>query len=74
MAVLHELDVSEISSESSEKIIREIVARLFWVWYFQNLERKITTVKVWFFQKTFRVKDLEGVFILLFGPANASSA
>ena len=74
MAVLNELDVSQLSAASNEQLIREIVGKLFWTWYFANQDRKITTIRVWFISKTLYVRDIRGVFELLFGPADASTA
>ena len=74
MSVLRELDVSQIAQSSNEQFIREVVSKLFWTWYFSNQDRKITTVKVWFITKTIYVRDIRGVFELLFGPADAATA
>lgn len=69
MSALSELEVSELAQSSNEAYIREAVGRLFWAWYFANLDRKITTIRVWFIHKTLYVRDLSAIFELLFGPA-----
>jgi hypothetical protein len=71
MATLHELDVSSIAASQNEAFIREMISKLFWTWYYANMERKITTIRVWFIRKTLYVKDLFAVFELLFGPSPA---
>ena len=69
MAALDELDVSDLEPQSNEAFIKEAISKLFWVWYYSNLDRKITTIRVWFIRKTVMVRDLQAVFELLFGPA-----
>jgi hypothetical protein len=74
MSVLHELDVSSIAKSANEAFIREMVSKLFWTWYFSNQDKKLTTVSWWIVKKTIYVRDIRGVFEILFGPANAQTA
>lgn len=71
--ILRELDLKEAEQESLESVIREIISKSFWVWYFMNTERRLTTLRWWIFRKTFVVRDLYPVFELLFGPPNSQS-
>lgn len=73
MAVLQELNVSQLAAASNEQLIREIVSKLFWTWYFSNQDRKITTIRVWFIRRTIYVRDIRGVFELLFGPVDGAT-
>lgn len=68
MAALDEINVQELEPQTTSDIAKDAIARLFWHWYQMNLDRPVTTVKVWFFRKTIQVKDLKGIFELLFGP------
>ena len=65
--VLDELDLTEVAEEKHEGNIKAIISILFWTWYASNLDRKVLTIKKWFISKTVYVRDLEGVFELLFG-------
>lgn len=73
MSALKEIDFSSVSAETNENVIRTMIGALFWTWYAQNEDRKLTTLKIWFLRKTIYVRDLTGVFELLFGPPNPSS-
>jgi hypothetical protein len=68
MAALDEINVEELEPSTTSDIAKEAIAKLFWHWYHMNLDRSVTTIKVWFFRKTVTVKDLKGIFELLFGP------
>jgi hypothetical protein len=72
--VLDELDLSEVAQESSTEALKLLISTLFWTWFQTNQDHKITTVKWWFIRKTIYVKDLEGVFELLFGLPKMSQA
>lgn len=74
MAALEELDVSSIQGTGNEALIKEFISKLFWAWFFSNQDRKITTIHWWIFNKTLYVRDIEGVFILLFGNPNGATA
>lgn len=69
MAVIQELDLVEIQNPAVRAGIRDIMAREFWAWYYQNQDRTVTTVKVWFLSKKVRVRDLRPIFVLLFGES-----
>lgn len=47
---------------------REAVADDFWEWFRENPERRILKVRKWVFHFTVRVRHLEGLFEILFGP------
>lgn len=70
--VLDELDMSAVAESTNASIIRETIAILFWRWYEINKEFKLVTIRKWFFNHTFTVKELYGVFVLLFGPQPTS--
>ena len=65
---INEVDLSGLAPESSVDYIRTTLNLLFWSWYVNNTERKLTTVSWWIISKTIYVKDLKDVFALLFGP------
>lgn len=65
---ISEINFSALSQETKENIIRQLVGKLFWEWYYGNLDRKLTTIRWWFIRKTIYVRDLYGVFEILFGP------
>ena len=69
--VLDELDLSSVAQESSTEVLKTLIANLFWTWFAANKDHKVTSVKWWILSKTFYVKDLVGVFELLFGPQPA---
>ncbi len=73
--ILDELDdFTEDAIESSRlKSAKLVVGKLFWIWYNANVNRKLTSIKLWIFSKSIYVKDLKGIFILLFGPENGIS-
>jgi hypothetical protein len=66
--ILRELNLKEAEAVATESIIREIISKAFWAWYFLNSDRHLTTLRWWIFRKTFIVRDLQPVFELLFGP------
>lgn len=65
--VLDELDLSEVAQESNTDRLKFIIAGLFWTWYDANKDDKLVTIRKWFISKTIYLRDLEGVFVLLFG-------
>lgn len=66
--VLDEIDVSALEPEqTSHALIKQTISTLFWMWYLNNSEDRILTIKKWFISKTIRVKDLRPAFELLFG-------
>jgi hypothetical protein len=69
MAIVHEVNLSLVAKETNERIVRELLGAIFWSWFWANRDRKLTTVKWWVLRKTFTVRDLEHVFVLLFGPS-----
>lgn len=68
MAALDEINTQELEPETTSDIVKDAISKLFWSWYHANLDRPVTTVKVWFIRKQVRVKDLKAIFELLFGP------
>jgi hypothetical protein len=66
--ILRELNLQEAEAAVQESIIREIIAKAFWAWYAMNSTRRLTTIRIWIFRKSFLVSDLRPVFELLFGP------
>ena len=69
--VLDELELDALQPESTQDHIKKTIALLFWSWYALNQERRVTTIRVWFIKRTIYVRDLEGVFELLFGSRYA---
>jgi hypothetical protein len=65
--VLNELNLSALEPEQSESVAKDTINRLFWTWFQYNLDREIT-IKKWVINIKFKVKDLEVVFKMLFGP------
>jgi hypothetical protein len=67
--ILSQVDLTEASQETDLDRIRHIIAAAFWLWYASHKDTKLTTIKVWFISKTVKVRDIESVFEMLFGPA-----
>lgn len=65
--VLNELSVESLTPEQSESDVKQTINKLFWTWFEYNLDREIT-IKKWVINIKFKVKDLEVVFKMLFGP------
>lgn len=55
-------------------MIQSAVAKFFWAWYHLHENDKIVSIGWWFIKKTVRVKDIHGIFVLLFGPEPTESA
>lgn len=65
---------SQGESETLENV-REFLNIIFWRWFQENLNRKLTTIKLFgIFKKSIYVRDLRDIFTLLFGPQNGLSA
>lgn len=62
---MHKLD---LYAESGRSVLKDILNKIFWKWFETNLNRKLTTIRFWFFKKSIYVKDLREIFTLLFGP------
>jgi hypothetical protein len=69
MAALDEVDVAHLQPETTQDLIKKSIATMFWMWYANNLDREVTTIKVWFIRKKVYVRELKSIFELLFGPA-----
>lgn len=52
---------------ANQDAIKEFIAEYFWRWYDVHLDDRIITVKILIFNKTIRVRDLESLFVMLFG-------
>lgn len=68
LSVLYSIDLAEAKNNDITDEIRKIIAKQFWGWLLQHWEDKLVTVKILIFNKTVRVRDLESLFVLLFGP------
>jgi hypothetical protein len=68
MSALRELDLSSLEKEAEQAFLRQAISTLFWGWFESNRDRKVTTINWWFIRKTLYVRDLFGVFEILFGP------
>lgn len=69
MAAIDEINIGAVSAVSYDSAaVRRMVGSMFWAWFHANQNQRITTIKVWFFSKTVYVRDLEQIFLLLFGP------
>jgi hypothetical protein len=53
-------------------LIKATVAKFFWTWYHQHENDKIVSIGWWIIKKTVRVRDIHGVFVLLFGEETQS--
>lgn len=71
MAIVHELNLNAVAHATDQRIIRELLGSIFWSWFFVNEDRVLTTIRWWVIRKTFRVRDLRDVFVLLFGDPPA---
>jgi len=69
MAALDEVDVTHLEPQTTQDLIKKSIATMFWMWYANNLDREVTTIKVWFIRKKVYVRELKSIFELLFGPA-----
>lgn len=75
MSALQEMDFTSIQSmklnlntnEQNQDLIRNAIAVLFWTWFFLNADRKLTTLRWWIIKKTIYLKDLQDIFVILFG-------
>lgn len=68
MSAIQDISNSNEIPNDLRDFVRETISRLFWEWYQKNKEDKLVTVGWWIFHKTIKLKDLHGVFELLFGP------
>ncbi len=66
--ILHELELETEASATNWEFLRPLISKAFWGWYSLHADRKLTTIKWLFISKTIYARDLESVFILLFGP------
>jgi len=71
--ILREVNLTGVEESQDLDFIRELISKAFWAWYALNTERKITTIRWWVIRKTVYVKDLSGVFELLFGPPTSTT-
>ena len=69
MAALDEVSVKHLEPQTTQDLIKKSISAMFWSWYVANLDREVTTIKVWFIRKKVYVRELKSIFELLFGPA-----
>lgn len=74
MSALSEIDFSRVAASTNQTAIRLLINQLFWAWYEQNRTRPLVTLRWWFLRKTLVLQDVEDIFVILFGPKNATSA
>ena len=67
MYAVEEVNVSGLVAGTNAEGIREEIAAIFWAWFNNHRDQKVTTVKFWFISKTVYVRDLYDLFVLLFG-------
>jgi hypothetical protein len=68
VAVLHDLKVTGSPvSDAATAMIKQLLADAFWKWYDTEAAHRLVTIKVLFFSKAVRVRDLLSVFEMLFG-------
>ena len=48
-------------------LLRALVAKEFWKWFVTHSNDRIK-VKVWIFRPSVKVRELEPLFLMLFGP------
>jgi DNA-binding response OmpR family regulator len=72
MSVLEELDADTLANSMSQISSRDLISRMFWNWFFANQERSVA-IRIWRIRGTVRVKNIRGIFELLFGPANVTA-
>lgn len=65
---LDEANLISVAATTDERKIKELLNEIFWNWFETAKNRKVTTIKIWFLKKTLYIRDLEGVFALIFGP------
>jgi hypothetical protein len=68
MAAIDQVDVTALQVAGDETVVRALVGSMFWKWYHEHQDQKVTTIRVWFISKTVYVRDLQAIFVLLFGP------
>lgn len=69
MPAIDQIDVQPVLHVTDDATaVKEVVASLFWQWFHDHQDNKVTTVHIWFFSKTLYIRDLHEIFILLFGP------
>lgn len=70
MRVLDEVDLSQVQLSTKKDVIKEALRDIFWNWYEQNKNDKITKISILggLWKRNVYVKDLKVAFILLFGP------
>lgn len=73
MSALNEVYKSVIIPESVKEQTKAFINKLFWEWFHQNYNRKLTTIKFWIISKSIYVRDLRDIFTILFGPENGIS-
>lgn len=59
---------SVVQQEAIQQKLVEVLAPLFWAWFRAHRDDKLVTVHFLFIRKTITVSNVEGVFVLLFGP------
>lgn len=69
MAVIHDLNVkgSSFVQQAEMNILKELFAEQFWQWFDDHLELEVLKINWKIIRKTFRVKDIKPIFVLLFG-------
>ena len=68
MAALDNLNYSSTMKGIPWSTIRPLIAELFWQWFHDNYDDKLTIIRFWIIRKTIYVRDLHDVFVILFGP------
>lgn len=59
---------NKVSKEQLKEILQSIVGPQIWKWLLERWDDRIFTVKVLFIKKSVRVRDLNSVWVFLFGP------
>jgi hypothetical protein len=67
MAAVDQVDVTALQIAGDESAIRALIGGIFWAWFRDHQDQKVTTIKVWFISRTVYVRDLRAIFELLFG-------
>lgn len=67
MAVLDQAKFSMLNEMQAEQSKIDL-AIFFWAWFHEHMEDKIVSINLLFIHKTVRVKNIKGIFEMLFGP------
>ena len=75
MSALNQIDVTDLIPAHTQTAIRNIINRLFWQWYEENKDDKLTRISLFrgLIRKTVYLRDLQPALELLFGPPNVST-